>query len=95
MSRFQDENGVPSEELVEQWTEEFFGQLMYIFNGFFTQVDLKETAERIAGVPFESLLLEKLIGESDEVKLIALRRIRELADAEIEYLQAYLEIKAN
>lgn len=92
MSRFQDENGVPSEELVEQWTEEFFGQLMYIFNGFFTQVDLKETAERIAGIPFESLLLEKLIGESDEIKLTALRRIRELADAEIEYLQAYLEI---
>lgn len=92
MSRFNDDNGVPSEELVEQWTEEFFGQLMNIFNGFFTQVDLKETAARIEGIPFESLLLEKLIGESDEIKLAALRRIRELADAEIEYLKAYLEL---
>ncbi len=91
MSRFNDDDGLPSEELVEQWAEEFHGQLMNIFNGFFTQVDLKETLARIKDIPFESIVLEQLIGESDEVKLTALRRIRELVDADIEYLRGYLE----
>jgi hypothetical protein len=91
MNRFDDEYGVPSEELVEQWTEEFYGQLMNIFNGFFTHVDLKETVARIKDIPFESMVLEKLSGESDEVKLTALRRIRELADADLDYLRGYLE----
>ncbi|HCF50524.1 MAG TPA: hypothetical protein DER60_09585 [Syntrophomonas sp.] len=92
MSRFYDDKNLFDEEMVEQWAEEFFGQLMNIFNGFFTQVDLEETVERIKEIPFESMVLEKLSGESDEVKLTAMRRIRELADAEIEYVQGYLEL---
>ncbi|MGI6433773.1 MAG: hypothetical protein ACOX0F_00080 [Syntrophomonadaceae bacterium] len=91
MSRFDDENNQPDEERVEQWVEEFYGGLMNVFNGFFSHIDLKETIERIKDIPFESLVLEQLIGENEEVKLIALRRVRELADAEIEYLQGYAE----
>lgn len=91
MSRFDDENNQPDEERVEQWVEEFYGGLMNVFNGFFSHIDLKETIERIKDIPFESLVLEQLIGENEEVKLMALRRVRELADAEIEYLQGYAE----
>jgi hypothetical protein len=53
-------------------------------------VDLKETAERMKDIPFESMVLEQLAGESDEVKMTALRRIKELVDGEIEYLMGYL-----
>ena len=34
MSVFYDDNNRFDEEKVEQWAEEFFGQLMNIFNGF-------------------------------------------------------------
>ncbi|NLX88185.1 MAG: hypothetical protein GXZ09_02100 [Syntrophomonadaceae bacterium] len=90
MSVFYDDNNRFDEEKVEQWAEEFFGQLMNIFNGFFAHVDLKETAERMKDIPFESMVLEQLAGESDEVKMTALRRIKELVDGEIEYLMGYL-----
>jgi len=91
MNGFYDDNNRLDEEMVEQWAEEFFGQLMNIFNGFFSHVDLKETVERMKDIPFESMVLEKLAGESDEVKLTALQRIKELVADEIEYLKGYLK----
>lgn len=91
MSRFRGIDNCPDEERVEQWVEEFYGGLMNVFNGFFTHIDLKEAIERIKDIPFESLVLDQLVGESEEVRLIARRRVRELAAAEINYLQGYAE----
>ena len=89
MSVFYDDNNRFDEEKVEQWAEEFFGQLMNIFNGFLPMWILRRPRS-VKDIPFESMVLEQLAGESDEVKMTALRRIKELVDGEIEYLMGYL-----
>lgn len=83
------------EEQVEQWVEQFFTGLLNMLNGFYAQLDLRETLERLKTIPFEDLVLEQLIGESDEVKLIAIRHIRALANQEMAYLGEYAEDKPN
>ena len=51
---------------------------------------LRRPRSAVKDIPFESMVLEQLAGESDEVKMTALRRIKELVDGEIEYLMGYL-----
>ena len=41
-------------------------------------------------IPFAPWSCEQLAGESDEVKMTALRRIKKVVDGEIEYLMGYL-----
>ncbi len=93
MGRFNNGVNQPDVEQVEQWVDEFYGGLMGVFNVFFTHIDLDEIVERIEDIPFESLVLEQLTGESEEVKTIALQRISALVAAEISHLEAYAKQK--
>ncbi len=90
-SRFDYVDGRPDEAQVENWTEEFFFNLMTIFNSFFATIDLKDAVQRIIMVPFDKLLLEQLPDENEKVKEIAVAKIKELAAIEIEFLQHYCE----
>lgn len=88
-SRFDHIDGRPDEDQVCNWTDGFFFSLLNTLNSFYAQVEFKNASERLQAVPFDKLVLEQLTGESDEVMEIALNRVKELLDNEIEFLKAY------
>ena len=79
-------------EQVEEWVEQFFFSLMNTLNGFFSNITVKETLERLKCINFADLALEQLEEENDLIKSIAAAKIQELAEREIRYLEAYSEI---
>lgn len=91
ISKFKSVDGKPDETEVENWVETYFSSLMNIFNGFFCHVDLDDALSRMSEIPFEQLVKEQLDGESEEVIEIATAKVRELAEAELEYIKAYIE----
>jgi hypothetical protein len=74
---------------LDQWTESFFSSLMQIFNGFFSKLKPEEALERLQGVPFRQLCRDELEGEKKEIVNYAVKKIGELAEQEIQALQAY------
>ena len=90
--KFNFENGVIEEELIEDWVESYFSRLMNLFNGFFAKVEAAEAVSRISVIPFEKLILEELAEEDPEVKKIALAKLKELVETELEIMKSYLEI---
>ncbi|KUG04217.1 hypothetical protein ASZ90_018437 [hydrocarbon metagenome] len=89
MSKFDHIDGQPDEDQVLTWTEEFFFSLLNVLNAFFSNVDIKDAAERMSLIPFDQLVLEQLTDESDAIKTIATTRVTELAEMEVSYLRAY------
>ena len=88
-SRFNNIDGRPDEDQVCDWTDQFFFGLLNTLNSFYAQVEFKNAGERLKAVPFDRLVLEQLAGESDEIREIAVNRVKELLDNEIEFLNAY------
>lgn len=78
-------------EQVEEWTQQFFFDLMNTLNGFFANISVEETLERLKCINFANLALEQLEDESDLIKSIASAKIQELAKNEIGYIEAYIE----
>ncbi|MGI6452910.1 MAG: hypothetical protein ACOX0E_05500 [Syntrophomonadaceae bacterium] len=62
---------------------------MQIFNGFFSKLKPEEALERLQGVPFRQLCRDELEGEKKEIVNYAVKKIGELAEQEIQALQAY------
>lgn len=91
MSKFDHIDGRPDEEQVLAWSEQFFFNLLNVLNAFFSNVDIKDAAERMSLIPFDQLVLEQLEDESEEIRAIATARVIELAEMEVSYLQAYSE----
>jgi len=83
-------DGVVDEEQIGIWVESFFSNLSNIFNSFFCQLDAREAFSRISIIPFEKLLLEQLEDESEEVIEIAVAKLKELVENELEILKSYL-----
>jgi hypothetical protein len=90
LSRFNLIDGKPDEDQVEAWAESYFYNIMNILNAFFSQVDIPETIARMSCIPFDKLVAEELEDESEEVVAIAVAKVKELAEIEMELLQAYL-----
>jgi hypothetical protein len=90
LSRFNCVDGKPDEDQVEAWAESYFYNIMNILNAFFSQVDVPETLARMSCIPFGKLVAEELEDESAEVIAIAVAKVNELAEIEMELLQAYL-----
>lgn len=90
LSRFNCVDGKPDEDQVEAWAESYFYNIMNILNAFFSQVEVPETIERMACIPFGKLAAEELEDESAEVVAIAVTKVNELAEFEMELLQAYM-----
>ncbi len=78
-------------EQVEEWTQQFFFNLMNTLNGFFATISVEETLERLKCINFADLALDQLEDESDQIRSIAAAKIEELAKIEIGYIEAYSE----
>jgi len=78
-------------EQVEEWTQQFFFNLMNTLNGFFSTIPVEETLERLKCINFANLALEQLEDESEFIKSLAAAKIQELAQIEISYMEAYTE----
>ena len=89
LSKFESVNGKPDEEQVLNWTDTFFFNLMNIFNSFLSRLDVEEAAARLRVIPFGDLVTEQLEGESDEIIKMAVSRIEELLETELEFMDAY------
>ena len=88
-SRFDHIDGKPDEDQVCEWADQFFFSLLNTLNSFYAQVEFKNAGERLKAVPFDKLVMEQLSAESDEVREIAISRVKELLDNEVEFLNAY------
>lgn len=88
-SRFKAEYGQMDEELILNWTEAFFFNLMNVLNSFLSHLDVGEAAARLRAIPFDELVTEQLEGESEETIRIAVARINELREMELEFMDAY------
>ncbi|MBO8157999.1 hypothetical protein [Thermosyntropha sp.] len=91
LSRFTSVDGVPVREEVETWAESYFFNLMNLFNAFLSWVDVDKALERLRQIPFAQLVQEELENESEEVKEIAISKVMELLEMEINYMEAYAQ----
>lgn len=91
LSKFDSVNGIPDREQIENWTETFFFNLLSIFNAFFSHVDVKEAASRMGAISFDDLVREQLEDESEEIINIAVEKIKELIEIEMDFLKSYTE----
>jgi len=82
---------MPDEEQIEAWVEEYFFSLFNLFNVFFSKVEAKEAVSRMSSIPFDKLLKEELEGESEEIIEIALGKLKELVETEMQVMKAYVE----
>lgn len=89
-SKFGSINGEPDEEQIENWVAQFYQSMSNIFNSFFSKVDLEEAVSRISLIPFEDMVREQLQGESEQVITIAVAKMKELIDTELEIMRAYI-----
>ncbi|MDD3269914.1 MAG: hypothetical protein PHX14_11375 [Syntrophomonadaceae bacterium] len=90
VSKFDSVNGVPDEEQIENWTAEFFHSLINVFNSFFCKLELDDAVSRMSIIPFEKLVKEQLEDEKEEVINIAVAKVKELAEMELEFMRAYV-----
>lgn len=89
VSMFDSVNGVPDEEQIENWVAEFFHGLLNMFNSFFCKLELEEAVARMSLIPFDKLVKERLEDEKDEVVNIAVAKIKQLAEIELEFMRSY------
>lgn len=92
LSKFEHKDGKPDEMQVEEWTETYFFNLMTVLNSFLSHVDVAEAVTRLKSIPFDQLVCDELEGEQAAVREIASARIKELAEAEISFLESYVEL---
>lgn len=88
-SKFDYIDGQPDEEQIISWSEEFFFNILSMLNSFYSQNGYKDAGERLKSVSFDKLVNDQLENENDEVKTIAIRRVKELAEIEIDFLSSY------
>lgn len=89
LSKFESINGKPNREQIETWTESYFFNLLNTLNAFFSHVDVKEAASRMSVIPFDELVKEQLEDESEEIIQIAVEKITELMEIEMEFIESY------
>lgn len=90
-NRFEPNEGESVVDQVEEWADSFFFNLMNIMNVFFTQISIEETIIRLKSIDFAALALEQLENEPENIKTIAVARMRELAETEISFIEAYAD----
>jgi len=89
VSKFNLINGVPDSEQVEEWVENYFQNLLKMMNPFYAQIDLKDALNSIKAIRFDQLAAKELAGESPQIIEMATNLINQMADSEIEYMEAY------
>lgn len=91
LSKFDLINGKPAQEQIINWADTYFFNLMNLFNAFLCRLEVGEAASRLSLIPFHELVAEQLEGEAQETIDIAVERVKELLETELEFMQAYAE----
>ncbi len=91
LSKFESKDGIPNIEQVEAWAESFFFNLLNILNAFFVHLEIEEVVSRMELIPFDQLVAEQLEGENAEIIKIAVDKVNDLAEMEMDFLQTYSE----
>ena len=92
LSKFEMIEGQPNETQIEEWVQTYFFNLMNILNGFFAHVDIQEACTRLKSIPFEQLVRDELEDEQEQIINLAVTKIMELYEAEVSFMESYLEI---
>lgn len=91
LSKFTCTDGVPDESQIEEWVDTYFHNLLTLFNSFLSKVDVNEAVVRMEAIPFNQLVAEELEGESPQIIEIAVKRVIEMAEIELEFMRSYLQ----
>lgn len=84
-------DGIPDTAAIADWAEEYYQGLMNLVNGFYARADMKAVLESMSSIPFDQFVARELEGASEEVIGIATTLVKEIADREIEYINAYMK----
>lgn len=84
-------DGSPDMEAIAEWAEEYYQSLMNLVNGFYARADMKAVVESMRSIPFNQYVTNELAGASETVIGIAITLIKEIANREIEYINAYMK----
>ncbi|MDD2620457.1 MAG: hypothetical protein PHC92_07300 [Syntrophomonadaceae bacterium] len=95
ISKFDSVNGVPDEDQIENWVAEFFHSLLNMFNSFFCKLELEDAYARMSIIPFEKLVKEQLEDEKEEVINIAVAKIKQLVETELDFMRSYVNNQAK
>jgi len=91
ISKFNSINGIPDQNQIQEWAEDYFQNLLMMLNSFLAHASVEEAVQRMEQVPFRQLVTEALEGESEAIIKLAVEIIGEKAASELEYMRAYLE----
>ena len=92
LSKFEMIEGQPNETQIEEWVQTYFFNLLNILNGFFAHVDIQEACTRLKTIPFEQLVKKEKKNEQEQIINLAVTKIIELYEAEVSFMESYLEI---
>ncbi len=84
-------DGTPDTEAIADWAEEYYHSLMNLVNGFYARADMKAVVESMRCIPFNQYVTNELAGASEAVIGMATTLVKEIADREIAYINAYMK----
>jgi len=84
-------DGTPDIPAVSDWAEEYYHTLMRMTEGFYAQADIRDVVDSMRNIPFDQLVARELSGAGENVIGIAITLVREIAEREVSYIEAYLE----
>jgi len=91
LSRFKLVDGRPDEDELLEFVESYFFNMMTVLQAFFARVEMAEALSRLELIPFGDLISEELADEDELTVSLAVERITELVDMELEVIRSYLE----
>lgn len=91
ISKFEKINGKINEQEIETWADNYFYVLMNIFNNFLSRLDVQEALSRLEQIPFDNLVREELEDENEEIISLAVARVSELLEIELDFMRAYVD----
>lgn len=85
-------DGTPDTDAISDWAEEYYSSLMRMTEGFFAQANIDDVVASMRNIPFDHLVAKELSGSGEAVVGIAITMVREIAEREVSYIEAYLKL---
>ncbi|MDD3365354.1 MAG: hypothetical protein PHZ03_10270 [Syntrophomonas sp.] len=89
-SKFNIIDGVPDLEQIEEWAEDYYNGVLSMMKPLWGFIDINDVLKSMAGISFDKLVTEELVGESAAVIKLAIDQVNQIAAREIEYIKAYM-----
>ncbi len=83
--------GTPDISAISDWAEEYYHALMRMTEGFYAQADIRDVVNSMRNIPFDQLVARELSGAGETVIGVAITMVREIAEREVSYIEAYLK----